>query len=307
MKDKLVVASATGFFLITFLVAFLLYQEKTKLEEIKDSDKSPKTEPITLLFVGDLGLGREINWQIKKRNDPNFPFLPIKEEIENADISVANLEGTLISDCPETRAGFKFCGLPKNGQGLNFIGFDLVNLANNHTSNYGPDGFLETINILQINNVDYFGEDKIFFKNIDDLSIAFLGYDDIVRRINIDNLTSAVKDSRKKVDIVVVSFHWGEEYQQEPNQRQITLAHSAIEAGADIIIGHHPHVIQPLNYYQQKPIFFSLGNFLFDQLWSSETRTGLIAKITIENKKITKTETTTTWINDQYQTEIYQE
>ncbi len=74
----------------------------------------------------------------------------------------------------------------------------------------------------------------------------FLGYDDIVRRVNIDDLISAVKDSDNKADIVVVSFHWGQEYQEEPSQRQITLAHQAIDAGADIIIGHHPHVIQPL-------------------------------------------------------------
>jgi len=304
LRDKTVVTISTVIFIITATIVFFLYQKKTSFEKITTvPTKAPEQKSTTLLFVGDIGLGREINWQIQNKKDPKFPFLKIKSEIEDADLSIANLEGPLIENCPLTRTGFKFCGQPGNALGLKFAGFDLVNLANNHTNNYGPDGFLETSQILKKNNIDYFGKEKIVYKNLNNLTLAFLGYDDIVRRLDINEMEVAVKNSRQKADIIVVSFHWGEEYQQKPNQRQRTIAYSAIDAGADIIIGHHPHTIQPLDYYRQKPIFFSLGNFLFDQLWSEQTRTGLIAKITINNKNIIKIETVITWINDQYQVE----
>jgi len=300
-------------FLTTDLILYNFFlQRKTNLPEKKAKANIPaepkeESDAFSLVVVGDIGLGREINWQINQKNDPEFPFLLVKSELEAADISTANLEGPLLKDCPLSRAGFKFCGQARNGQGLKFAGIDLVSLANNHATNFGPDGFSETIEILKNYNIDYFANEKTAYQKINNLTVAFLGYDDIVRRLEINDLSSAIKTAKQKADIVVVSFHWGEEYQPTQNERQTTLARLAIDAGADIIVGHHPHVVQPLEYYQDKPIFYSLGNFLFDQLWSEETRKGLIAKIFFRGTKIEKIETISTRINDQYQTEITKE
>jgi len=301
--------------IVLFLPAFLIFifflQRSSRHLFVNNKPPAqptptPTSTPaiITLMAVGDLGLGREINWQIQQRNDPTFPFQKITSVIQSADIATANLEGPVIENCPFIRTGFKFCGDIQNTQGLKFAGFDLINLANNHIANYGPDGIRQTIQSLTKNNLDYFNSEKIVYLEIQNLRLAFLGFDDIVRRVDLDNLKNAIKASRENSDLVVVNFHWGEEYQKQPNERQCSLAALAVDAGADIIIGHHPHVVQPLEYYKDKPIFYSLGNFLFDQLWSQETRKGGIAKIEIEKKQIKSAEIIPIYINDQYQVEI---
>lgn len=270
------------------------------LTEIK---QKPKKNTTSLLFVGDVGLGREINYQISK-NSSEFPFLLVKDEISKADFAIANLEGPLIENCPMVRTGYKFCGQPDNSQGLLFAGFDLINLANNHISNYGPNGINQTVEILEKQNIDCFFGEKIVYKKINGMTFGFVGYDDIVRRLEREEVEKEIKNARKNADLVVVNFHWGEEYQPSQNQRQTTLAHWAIDAGAGLVIGHHPHVVQPSEYYNGKPIFYSLGNFVFDQLWSSQTRKGMIVKITYQDLEIKKIETKQSWINDQYQAEI---
>jgi poly-gamma-glutamate capsule biosynthesis protein CapA/YwtB (metallophosphatase superfamily) len=301
----LILLLTAGFISFRFFLQKKDNQQPKKLAKINVSTGNENIKnTFSLAMVGDIGLGREINWQINQKDDAEFPFLFVKDELKTADISIANLEGPLLKDCPLTRTGFKFCGQARNGQGLEFAGIDLVSLANNHANNFGSDGFFETTEILKSLNIDYFANEKIGYKKINNLIIAFLGYDDIVRRLELNDLSSAVKIARQTADIVVVSFHWGEEYQFKPNNRQITLAHLVIDAGADIVVGHHPHAIQPLDYYNDKPIFYSLGNFLFDQLWSEQTRRGLIVKIYFKGTTIEKIDTINTRINDQYQTEI---
>ncbi len=125
-----------------------------------------------------------------------------------------------------------------------------------------------------------------------------------MRPIDLKNLENAVKNARENTDWVIISFHWGEEYRQQPTNRQKLLAYSTIDFGADIIIGHHPHIVQPLEYYKEKPIFYSIGNFLFDQLWSRETREGMVGKIIIEKDKIKEIQMIPIYINDQYQIEL---
>jgi len=251
---------------------------------------TPKPNKITIAAVGDIGLGREINYQILQRNNPLFPFEKVKEFLTSADITIGNLEGPVIDNCPTTRSGFRFCGRLENVQGLVSAGFDGINLANNHINNYGLEGLTQTTAQLQKNNINYFFEDKVWFKEIGQTKTGFLGFDDTIQKINNYELQVMIEKAKEKADIIVVNFHWGEEYQLEPNVRQKDLAKLAIDAGADIVIGHHPHVIQPLKYYQGKPIFYSLGNFVFDQMWSEETKTGAIGLITIENKQIVKTD-----------------
>lgn len=245
---------------------------------------------IVLAAVGDVGLNREINWQIQDKKDPTFPFQKIAENLSKADLTIGNLEGPLIKDCPIARKGTKFCGNPENAEGLSFAGFDLLNLANNHAKDYGQDGFSQTIEILKSQQIDYFGFEKMARQEINGIKLVFLGFDDVTSSIEKERLIQEVGAAKTGTDFVIINFHWGTEYQKNPNKRQKELAHLAIDNGADLIIGHHPHVLQPAEYYQEKLILYSLGNFVFDQMWSRETRIGAIALITLEKEQRVRVE-----------------
>lgn len=282
---------------LTAIIGSLVWKTEPNIEQTKSPEPKifqtiptptpvPTSNKITLAAVGDINLGREVNYQIIQRGNPNFPFEKIKNIISSADIAISNLEGPVIENCPIVRTGFRFCGQPENVQGLTFAGFDAMNLANNHINNYGLAGFKQTVRALQTNNINYFFDDKIWYKKIGQTKLAFMGFDDTVTEVNSEKLTAKIEKAKEQVDIVVVNFHWGEEYKTKPKSRQKELAKLAIDAGADLIIGHHPHVIQPLEYYKTKPVFYSLGNFVFDQMWSEATKTGAIGLITIENKKV---------------------
>ena len=250
--------------------------------------QAPRQKEIIIATVGDIGLGREINWQIQQRNDPTFPFQKTAEILKEADLTIGNLEGPLVENCPLTRTGMKFCGNPKNTNGLVFAGFDLMNLANNHINNYGPEGVEQTVKALDKHRIDYFGLGKISYQTIKGLKIAFLGFDDITQPVNEKKLIQEIQEAQNQAKFIIINFHWGIEYQGQPSERQKHLAHLAIDNGASLIIGHHPHVIQPIEHYQNTPIIYSLGNFVFDQMWSQETRTGIIALITINNYQVKK-------------------
>ncbi len=261
-------------------------------------------EKITIAAVGDIGLGREANYQIIQKNNPNFAFEKIADFIKTADISTGNLEGPVIDNCPIVRSGFQFCGRPENIQGLKYAGFKAMSLANNHIYNYGEEGLNQTIEELEKNNIGYFYNQEAWFTKVKGTKFAFLGFDDTVQKLENSNIRTQIEKIKSQTDLVVVNFHWGEEYQPLPNDRQRQLAELAIDSGADIIIGHHPHVIQPLEYYQDKPIFYSLGNFAFDQMWSEETKTGAIGLITIENNQIVNAETRQVYTADCCQPEL---
>lgn len=275
-------------FSLVFLIRIQI-RKNQKASEIEVLLTPAPVPEITFVFVGDINLGREVNFQINQRKDFTFPFQKTETIIKGADLAIANLEGPLIENCPLMRAGMKFCGQKENIQGLIFAGFDLVNLANNHINNYGPQGVEETIRFLEESRIDYFDSEKIVFKEVKNLKIAFLGFDDTIKPIEEPRLIEKIKTAQEETDLVVVNFHWGQEYQSQPSERQKYLSRVAIDNGAEIIIGHHPHILQPLEYYQEKPIFYSLGNFVFDQMWSQETRIGIIVLITIKEKQIIKT------------------
>ncbi len=257
-----------------------------------------KPNKITIAAVGDISLAREVNYQIYQQNNPTYPFEKIASTIKRADLAMANLESPLIDNCPIIRSGFKFCGENTNVEGLTFAGFNTLNLANNHAHNYGIEGYQETKEILTQNNLSYFDNQTIDYQNVKGIKLRIIGFDDTVSRINKEILENKINEAKQNSDLVIVNFHWGEEYQTEPNQRQVDLAHFSIDKGADIIIGHHPHVVQPLRYYQDKPIFYSLGNFIFDQMWSEETKTGAIGFIEIENGEIIETKLEKTYMSD---------
>jgi poly-gamma-glutamate capsule biosynthesis protein CapA/YwtB (metallophosphatase superfamily) len=230
----------------------------------------------------------------------DYPYSDIKDLID-ADINFANLETPLIDGDPVPSGTMSFRADLENASSLKKAGFNLLSLANNHTGNKGKAGFLKTFETLENENINFIGaginiEESYAGKIIDvsGLKIGFLAYvDDMFtptsQKSGIDSPgSSSMQDSDLKKDIenienrgaeyIIISMHSGHEYHATPNWYQEAFAKEAIDFGADLIIGHHPHVIQTVEKYNNKYIFYSLGNFIFDQMWSEETKQGLIVK-----------------------------
>jgi len=157
--------------------------------------------------------------------------------------------------------------------------FNFFDIANNHITDQGTKGLSETRRNLTQLGFNYSGsadaqvdDNSLYIKKIKDQNVAFVGLSMVYHEVDLAKAKALIKDAQSKADLVVVNLHWGKEYQLQFNDKQQTLAHSLIESGADLIIGTHPHVVQGMEVYQGKPIFYSLGNFIFDQYWSVETQ-----------------------------------
>jgi poly-gamma-glutamate synthesis protein (capsule biosynthesis protein) len=254
------------------------------------------------MAVGDIGLGREVNYQIITNKIQ--PFINVEDLFLPTELVFANLEGPLIESCPINRQGFTFCGLPDNASLLDRANIRFISLANNHILNYGSEGLSETFNTLDKYNIYYSENNNILYKTMKGTTFALLSFDDIVRRVDIDTFSEIIRTAKHNADFVIVSFHWGEEYQPLPNQRQKDLANIAAENGVNLIIGHHPHVLQTSEWIDNTLVFYSLGNFLFDQFWSLETRIGAIAKIEISDGQISKVEIIPTILENNFQIDL---
>lgn len=243
----------------------------------------------TLIATGDVIPARSVNYQNVTRKNFNWPFEKTADTIKNADITFINLESPLITNCPVTQEGMIFCGDLKNVHGLEFAGVDVVNLANNHSGNYGKQGIIETVNQLNQANILSAGLGDPVYKNARGLIFSFLGYN-ALEKINEEQICQDIKFAKAKSQVLVIAFHWGIEYTAQPSEFQKELAHKAIECGADLIIGNHPHWIQPVEIYQGKLIAYAHGNFIFDQMWSEKTKYGVVGKYTFYDDKLIDTE-----------------
>jgi len=238
--------------------------------------------------MGDLGLGRHITSTARSKNDFNYSFSGISPWLLSHDFNLANLESPVIKNCPEGKTGtFTFCGddnfIPILSQ-YNFI----FNLNNNHILNYGLDGLSQTK--LLLTDIPNF-YDNFLIKNINGINFGFLGFDFITYPSqDKEKIIEKIKSYDSKVDYLVISIHWGNEYLPKAEQWRINLARLMVDAGADIIHGHHPHVWQDYEVYKDKPIFYSFGNFIFDQSWSYETSHSQIATLTLSKDKVEKIE-----------------
>lgn len=301
-------------FLIAFLITasvfiFLLKSDKQISSIVSpSSEEAPVSEEITLISTGDIGLVRDINYKIILEKNPNFPFLKIANYLDDADLTVTNLEGPLINNCPVIREGFTFCGEDINVSGLVYSGIDAASLANNHTTNFGAPGLDETEKTLRSNGITPFGLDgAIEYIQVKDKKIALIGFVELgnnwggLNNATAENVSSLVSQASLNADIVITSFHWGVEYTYKPTENQIALAHLAIDSGADIIFGNHPHWIQPSEIYKGKFISYAQGNTVFDQDWSQETKEGVLYKFVWRNNNFEKIDERFTIIEDNVQ------
>lgn len=169
--------------------------------------------------------------------------------------------------------------------GLKYAGVDIVSLANNHTKNYGDLGFIQTKNFLSNEGLDYVGDGNLIIRDVHGTKFGFLGFN-FVDTFPKDLDVQLIKDAKAKLDVLVVMVHWGKEYMSDPTSQQKEIADTLIKAGADVIVGNHPHWVQGYDIVDGKPIFYSLGNFIFDQAWSEETKTGIAVCLTYQKDKL---------------------
>lgn len=264
---------------------------KTAQEEIAIRGVEIK-RPVSLLFVGDLMFDRYIRQVAEKRGN-NFSFEKMGDLLDQADLVVANLEGPVTdnqSRSVNTEIGAKGHLVFTFDQSLAKTLYDenikLVNIGNNHIGNFGTEGIKQTKEKLTEAQVGFFGHDQMEYRtkieNIGGTKIGFANYNQFIEA-SPDKTLEGIKNLKNQADFVVVYTHWGVEYKTgEPEENIKKIAHLFVDSGADLIIGTHPHVVESEEEYQGKRIYYSLGNFIFDQYFSSETKRGLAVRVKID-------------------------
>lgn len=306
--------------------------EKKQLESEKDQlktlleEEAKKETVYRVTVVGDIMLDRGVKTRVKQNSgDYNFPFQFMKSHFSDSDYVFANLEGSVSSVGADTGKPFSFRFEPAVAPAIAAAGIDLVSLANNHILDWGRDSLCATTTHLEKVNVAFVGAgcnndqaEKSTLVTLGNTKIAFLAYTEFYQGAHatatapglseysmtkIGEKIKALKEN-EKVDLVFVSMHWGDEYKPRANNYQVTTGYKLIEMGADLVIGHHPHVKQEIERYKNGWIIYSLGNFIFDQSWSKETMEGLMVDISIQNKKIISLEPIDLLINKDFQPTI---
>ncbi len=261
--------------------------------------------PIELIFVGDILLDRGVYQIIQRfgKGDFRFPFVKLADKLQKADLVFGNLEGPISNKGQDLRKIYSFRMSPEAISGLKFAGFGILSIANNHIGDWGKEAFNDTLSNLENAGIIPIGAGRNYKEayqakilEIKGIKIAFLAFSDFlsypeakeneagIAVANSDKIKLAIKEAKEKADLIVVSFHFGEEYQKIASFRQEELAQLAIDGGADLVIGHHPHVVQSLKESKSKYIAYSLGNFVFDQGFSQETMEGGLLKVEINSR-----------------------
>jgi len=274
----------------------------------------------TLLFTGDVMLSRAVGSRMAAQKDWSLPFHLIADTLRNADLRYCNLE------CPVSDRGrnlyhlYSFRADPRVIEGLKATGFNVVSQANNHTYDWGPEALLDTLERLQAAGIQSVGAGPNILAahypllvKVGGLRLAFLAYVDIdpkeaaarvdrpgVAWLDPAQVLADIRFARPLADLVIVCPHWGVEYALKPTRDQVDLAHQMIDAGADIVVGSHPHVVQPMEKYRDHWIAYSLGNFVFDQR-NPNTHRGLMLKTTVRDKHIVDVTSLPIDINSQFQ------
>ncbi len=290
------------------------------INEIKKED--PKPIETTIYFVGDIMMTRGVETSVNKNFGGDFNKLfENLSELKEADILFGNLEGAVSDKGNNVGSKYSFRMKPEVLDALLNAPFDIVSFANNHVGDWNMSAFKDTIARLDNIGIKRTGAGINKYEavsptiiNKNGINFGFLGFSDVgpnwieakedtagILLASDPNIESIIGNAKSNVDVLIISFHFGEEYKTIHNKRQETLAHLAIDSGADMVIGHHPHVMEDIEWYKEKPIVYSLGNFIFDQYFSQNTMEGMLFIANFENKKLKNTETKTIKLNKLYQ------
>ncbi len=274
------------------------------MEARQIAPESVENSSVTLIATGDIMLARYVELKMRRNKDYTWPFPKVADFLKSADITFGNLETPLLAGKNVPTDSMTFRADLEGVKGLAFAGYDLLSLANNHVMNYQVPGLTSTIQELKKAGIRYVGAGKNFdianapvIIEAKGKKIAFLAYNDKnippkfhgeatatmpgIAKMDIEKVKVNVAAAKQVADFVIVSMHAGIEYKKEPNQFQKDFAHAAIDAGAVAVLGHHPHVVEPVEYYGNGVIFYSLGNFVFDQFFNQDVQTGLVVRLTL--------------------------
>ena len=295
----------------------------THVDELDAQDSAGTTivsTAVTISAVGDMMLGGKARLLLKQEGY-DYPFAATKYLLEQADIAIGNLETPLTDRGePVVEKTYLFRNPPdKVAPALKQAGFDIVSLANNHSMDYGRQGMQDTLLALQQNQIRYHGAGEnlaaarkpVIFDLDNGQRVAFLAYSNTFPEefwAGKDKPGTAFGHERyvkedvaqlveQDIDVIVVSFHWGQERNTELRPYQPMLAHTAIDAGADLVIGHHPHILQAVESYKQGLILYSLGNYTFTT-FSNAVQHSVVANVQFEQGRFKRLELTPININN---------
>lgn len=294
-------------------------EDSSKIEETdsnksdQNDNKAPSEEPLTPVIstvketkkseilissVGDCTLGTDISFNkstslpviYQKSKDPEYLFKNVYSIFEKDDFTVANLETTFTNATVERPKTFNFKGDPELANSLILGSIEAVNISNNHIYDYNQKGFNDTIKTLKEKKIEFFGEGYKLITNIKGVKFGFLGYQGWGSdKKMLEKLKGDIESLKTENCIIIINFHWGQERKYNPNAIQKKLAHYAIDNGADLIIGHHPHVIQGIEKYKDRYICYSMGNFCFGGNSNPSDKDTFIfqSKFIVENDNLT--------------------
>ncbi len=257
------------------VICSFFYFNSGKISFIETAPDLQKGASLRLVFVGDIMLSRSIETQMVRHNDWSYPFEHVGDFLKKADLTFGNFENPVSTRGNNVGSIYSFRVDPQALQGVTDSGFDVLSIANNHIWDWGPEAFADTISLLQANGVTPVGGGNDFgtvhtpvVKDVKGTKIAFLAYTRLVpgflSRVDsvpavayptVEQIAFDVGVAKTMADLVVVSFHWGDEYQTQHNAEQQEWAHAAIDAGADLVVGHHPHVVQEVERYNTRSGF----------------------------------------------------
>lgn len=276
--------------------------------QMKSSVQLQEHVPIQLLFAGDAMMDWSVKQAIRK-NGPDYPFRYVRKEVSAADLAIVNLETAVTKhDVKDTNQIYNFKSDPISLKGIKNAGFDLVTIANNHVLDYKQQGFMDTLQHLENTGLRYVGGGRnakeayaALIFDIKGQKIKILAFSrfiptgdwfaksnkpGVAEAYNEESVLPVIQRERVGADYLLVYMHWGVEKKHKPEAWQREYAHKIIDAGADAIIGSHVHVLQGFEFYKDRPIAYSIGNFLFpDYVKAEKADTGLL-NVTLESGKV---------------------
>jgi poly-gamma-glutamate synthesis protein (capsule biosynthesis protein) len=275
----------------------ILAQKETAQKETVFFDEAKKEEKSReFLFLGDVMLDRHIR-TIAEKKGASFLTEKMARLFLSPDEIIFNLEGPVTKNksvsqntLPGEKGHMSFTfdeSMTKSF--LKNTHASAVFLGNNHILNFGKEGFSETENFLRENGVSYFGDIKgksePLVKEVAGKKVAYIAFNQFFGE-SAEYVEAEIKELKKNNDFVFLYAHWGVEYARTESEQQKKWAHNFVDAGADLVIGSHPHVVEPLEIYKNKVIFYSLGNFIFDQYFSPDTTEGLAVGVSLQNNNL---------------------
>ena len=250
-------------------------KEETAISEEmeKTTKRKNKTVSFTISAVGDCTFGTAENFAYEgsmpakydEVGDFNYFFENVKSVFEEDDLTIVNFEGTLTDSTIREDKQFAFKADKSYAEILTDGFVEAANLANNHSKDYGEQSYNDTMDALDEAGITNFGYDRVAIKKVKGIKVGLVGTYVLADGLGVkDSMEKNIQDLKDEgAQVIIASFHWGEEKAEYPNDVQVELAHAAIDAGADLVLGHHPHVLQGIEQYKGKNIVYSLGNFCF--------------------------------------------